>query len=152
MSYLLRNPTADTQVVACTSQSGVAAGEGDNTELTSAAIDLRPTGTTGYDAAQFVAAYKTSLTAAATLKLTLKIAESDDGTNFGSDTTLVNASTLETGAATNKDGVYRLDLAAHAKKRYIRLKVTMDLSAGATDTFVYGSCVVLQSPDKLPAA
>lgn len=148
----LRNPLVDSKLVALPCQSGVAAGTGDNTELTSAAIDRIPAGSIGYLAAAFRMAYRTNLTAAATLKLTLKIAESDDGVSFGTDEVLVNAVTIETGAAVNKDGVYSLDLQLHKRKRYIRTKVTMDLSAGAADTFVYGAAVELMTPDKLPAA
>lgn len=146
------NPTALTKLVALPCQSGVAAGTGDNTELTSAAIDRITSGGIGYLAGTLNIAYRTSLTAAATLKVTVKIAESDDGSSFGADTTLSNLVTLETGAQTNKDGTYRLDLNLAAKKRYIRMKITMDLSAGATDVFVYGAMVELFSPDRMPAA
>lgn len=148
----VRNPTAETKLVALPCQNGVAAGTGDNTELTSAAIDRITAGGIGYLAGTLNIAYRCNLTAAATMKFTIKIAESDDGSSFGADTTLVNATTIETGAQVNKDGVYRLDLGLHARKRYVRTKITVDLSAGATDTFVYGAMVELFSPDRMPAA
>lgn len=149
----VRNPTAETKIVALPCQSGVAAGTGDNTELTSAAIDRNAAGGVGYLAGVFMIATRLNLAAAATCALTLKIAESDDGSSFGSDTTLINAVQIgPTGAAVNSDNVTRFDLELHKRKRYIRLKVTMNLSAGATDTFVYGALVELFSPDRMPAA
>lgn len=147
----LRNPLAETKAIALPCQSGVAAGAGDNTELTSAAIDRMAAGSAGYQAAVLAIAYRTTLAAAATMKFTIKIAESDDGSVFGADTTLVNAVTIETGLVTNRDGVYRLDLGAGPRKRYLRVKITVDLSAGAADTFVYGAFVELFGADKLPA-
>lgn len=148
-----RDPTSTTKVFGVAAQSGVAAGTGDNTEVTSAAIDLRPAGgAPNYDAAQLVIGYLTSVGASETLKATVKIAESDDGLTFGADQTLASAVTLEAGAVSAKANAYRLDLGVHARKRYIRLKVTLDLSRGATDTFVYGAAVVAQSSDRLPAS
>jgi hypothetical protein len=151
MHSSLTNPIAETRVVALPCQNGVAAGTGDNTELTSAAIDTKIAGGVGYRAAVFNMAYRLNLAATQTCALTLKVAESDDGSSFGSDTTLVNAAQIgPTGAVTNSDGVYRLDLNLAPKKRWIRIKVTMNLSAGATDTFVYGAFVELFGADKLP--
>lgn len=147
----LRNPLAETKAVALPCQSGVAAGTGDNTELTSAAIDTKAAGSVGFLSAVLAIAYRLNLTAAQTVALTVKIAESDDGSAFGSDTTLVNAAVIATGALVNSDAVYRLDLGLPARKRYIRIKITMNLSAGATDTFVYGAFVELFGADKLPA-
>lgn len=148
----LTNPLNETKAVALPCQNGVAAGTGDNTELTSAAIDTKAAGSAGYRAAVLAIAYRLNLGAAATCALTVKIAESDDGTSFGADTTLVNAAQLgPTGAVVNSDGVYRLDLGLAARKRFIRIKITLNLSAGATDTFVYGAFVELFGADKLPA-
>lgn len=147
----LRNPLAETKAIALPCQSGVAAGAGDNTELTSAAIDRMAAGSAGYMAAVLAIAYRVNLTAAQNVALTVKIAESDDGSSFGADTTLVNAVAIATGALVNSDGVYRLDLDVAKRKRWIRIKITMNLSAGATDTFVYGAFVELFGADKLPA-
>lgn len=147
----LLNPSADFKAVPLPCQSGVAAGAGDNTELTSGAIDLQQQGSTGYAAAILAIAYRTSITAAQNLALTVRIAESDDGTTFGADTTLVNAVAIETGAVTNRDGVFRLDLSGRQRKRYIRIKITMNLSAAGTDTFVYGATVLLFGGDRIPA-
>jgi hypothetical protein len=148
----LVDPASQTKVVAVTSQQGVAAGAGDNTELTSAAIDRLPKGLGGFLSALLCIGWKTSLTAAATLKLGVKISESDDGTTWGADEVLevLATKTLSTGAQVNQDGVYELGLDLTKRKQYIRFKITMDLSAGATDVFVYSAVLVLFAPDKLP--
>ena len=147
----LRNPLAFTKAVALPCQSGVAAGTGDNTELTSAAIDRMAAGATGYQAAVLAIAYRTTVAASQTLQLTVKIADSADGSTFSSDTTLVNAVDIETGVVTAKDAVYRLDLGALPRRRYLRVKLTLNLTAGATDVFVYGAFVELFGADRLPA-
>ena len=148
---LLRDPASQLKPVGLTAQAGVAAGTGDNTELTSAAIDRMIAGGAGFQGAAFVANYVTTLTAAATLKITVKIADSDDGSTFGSDTTLATAVTLATGAQTALAGAYELGIDLSSYKRYLRFKVTMDLSAGSADTFVYGAGLVLSGSDVLPA-
>ncbi len=123
-----------------------AAGTGDNTEVTSDAIDR---GTS--DSAQLVVSGRTNCAASQTLKFTTKIAESDDGLSFGSDTTLENAVTYVVGAASPQNFCVRLDLAVKGRKRYIRIKLTPDLSAGSTDTAQWGACVILGGSDSLPA-
>jgi hypothetical protein len=152
MSFTHRDPLSTTKTFGVSAQSGTAGGAGDNTELTSPVIDLRPRGQTGYDAAQLVIGYLTTVAATYVLRATVKLAESDDGSAFGADQVLANNVTLESGAVTNKVGSYRLDLGVHARKRFIRLKLTLDLTNTSSDTFVYGAAVVAQSPDKMPAA
>jgi hypothetical protein len=100
----IRDPASMLKPVGLTAQAGVAAGTGDNTELTSAAIDRMIAGGLGFLGGLFVANYLTTLTAAATLKITVKIADSDDGSTWGSDTTIATAVTVETGAATARAG------------------------------------------------
>lgn len=139
--------------VACaplTMQAGTAGGTGDNTELTSDGIDRLAAGGTGYMSAVLVIAYLTTVAAAQTLRATVKVAQSDDGTNWGSSTTLENAVTLETGAVTGKKAVHELSVDLSGYKRHVRFLVTMDLSAANTDTFLYGAALVMGSPDKLP--
>lgn len=145
-----RDPASLAKTVGVQGQSGVAAGTGDNTELTSAGIDRMGTGVGGFLAAILAVTWKTSLTAAATLNLTVKISESDDNSSWGSDTTLINAEVQATGAQTNLVGTRELGLDLTQRKRYIRFKITMDLSAGATDTFVYGATLTLVGADRLP--
>lgn len=145
-----RDLASQIKIVGLTAQSGVAAGTGDNTEVTSDGIDRAPTGSPMFLSAVFALAYLTSVTAAQTLKLTIKISESDDGTAWGADETLINAQTIETGAVSAKKSIFELGLDLSKRKRYVRFKVTLDLSAGATDTFVYGSSLVLGGSDRLP--
>lgn len=147
----IHDPAATTRVVALTAQSGVAAGTGDNTEKTSAAIDRKPQGTPGFDAIQIELTYITTVTAGQTLKLTLKIEESADGSSWGTAETLLNAVTLETGAVTAKTAVYEHSLDLRKRKRYIRFLVTLDLSAGSADTFVYAATGILSAADAFPA-
>lgn len=146
------DPASQTLAKAIVSQSGVAAGAGDNTELTSAAIDRLPVGVGGFLAALLTLGYRVTQAGATTLKLGLKISESDDGTNWGADEVLeaIATKTLNTGPAAAVDGVYELGLDLSKRKRYIRFKITLDLSAGAADTFVYSAVLVLMSSDKLP--
>lgn len=145
-----RDLASQIKVVGLTAQSGVAAGAGDNTEVTSDAIDRVPTGLPMFLSAVFVAAYLTTVQAANTLKITLKISESDDGSSWGADETLLNAVTMETGLVTAKKSAYELGIDLSKRKRYVRFKVTLDLSAGAADTFVYASSLVLGGSDDLP--
>jgi predicted transcriptional regulator len=145
------NASSQYKVTALQGQSGVAAGTGDNTEVTSAAVDLQPVGLAGYSSGSVVIAYKTSLTASETLKLTLKRQESADGSTWDTAVVLANAVTLATGALTNSVGVYEYAETFKGLKRYVRYLVTMDCSAGATDVFVYGAAVILAGADRLPA-
>lgn len=136
---------------ALTAQSGVAAGTGDNTELTSGAVDRCIAGGISYLSAVFSLFYLTTIASSQTLKLTLKISDSDDGSSFGSDTTLINASTIKSGAVTASYNAYELGIDLSKYKRYVRFKVTLDLSASGTDTFLYASGLILGGADALPA-
>lgn len=143
-------PAASTRSVALTAQSGVAAGTGDNTELTSAGVNRIPVGQPGLLSAALLISYLTSIAASQTLKATVKISESDDGTSWGADETIINAQTIETGAVAAKYGCFELPLDLTGRKVWVRFKITLDLSAGATDTFTYVSTLVLGRSDKHP--
>lgn len=146
----IRDPAAVTKLQALTAQSGVAAGTGDNTELTSAAINRMPVGSPGFLSMVLGVSYLTTVASAQTLKLTVKISESDDGSSWGADETLVNAATLETGVVTAKYAAYELGLDLSGRKQYVRFKLTMDLSAGSTDTFLYASTAILTGSSAYP--
>ncbi len=123
-----------------------AAGTGDATELTGEAID-----TLGFKSAKLVIACKAILTEAKLLKIkSVKIAESDDGSSFGSDETLVDSDgvTVLTGGAggSTEYGSYELkiDLSAlEARARYLRFKFTPDLDASGTDTAIVAGTLEL---------
>ena len=136
--------------VAVQAQSGVAAGAGDNTELTSAGIDRTALGGTGFMSALLAIAYKTTLTAAATLGFGVKISESDDNSAWGADEVVQALTTASTGVGTNVVGVVELPFDLASRKRYIRFKITADLSAGAADVFVYAANLILGGSDRLP--
>lgn len=149
-STFMHDITNGVKLLPVQGQSGVAAGAGDNTELTSAAIDRIPTGDKGFMSAVLAIAIKTSLTAAATLSVGVKISESDDGTTFGADEVTQALTVVKTGALTNDVSVSEFAYDLASRKRYIRFKITLDLSAGATDVFVYGASLVLGGSDRLP--
>lgn len=149
--YTAHDPASMVKCVGISAQAGTAGGTGDNTELTSVAIDTKQAGSIGFSALVVVIAYLVTVQASNTLKATVKIADSDDGTNFGSDVTLADAVTLETGAKTATKGAYELGVNLAAYKRWVQFKITLDLSTANTDTFVYGAAAVLTGADKLPA-
>lgn len=111
-----------------------AAGAGDNTEVTGVSVDTRD-----FLSAKLCIYSRSTITANKALTVTVKVAESDDGSTFGTDQTLATAVQIDgsTGALTNSEKVYELkiDLSALVvRKRYLKFKVTPDLTAGATDT------------------
>jgi hypothetical protein len=147
------DPSAFVKVVGLCAQSGVAAGTGDNTEITTDGIDLMPVGLAGYRNCVLALGYLTSVAQNQTLAVTVKVSDSADNTNWSADTTLANAVQIEgsTAAATvAKKAAYELGVDVASKKKYVRFKITMNLSASGTDTFVYGAVAVLGAADKLP--
>lgn len=135
-------------------QRQTAAGAGDNTEVTpSDGADIHPPGKRNdYPSGALVLAGRTTLTAAATLTLkTVKESESDDGSSWGSDTTLsaYSDTVILTGALTAEDWTYLIPLNLKGKKRFVRYKITMDLSAGSADLNDWSAslvCVDTESP------
>lgn len=132
--------------------SATAAGSGDNTELTGEVIDRL-----GFSGCVVAIPFKAVLGAGESLALTLKVAESDDGSTFGSDETIASAVSVASSAgggtiadcyklAVNLSGV------GAPRKRYLRFKLTPNLSASSTDTCVISSAVILGGPDKAPVS
>jgi hypothetical protein len=114
-----------------------AAGTGDNTEVTSLGVDRL-----GFGSAVLVVAGRSSAAVGETLKFTVKISDSDDNSSFSSDTTLATTVTVLAGGASPQSFVYELTLDLAAYKRYVRFKLTPDLSASGTDTAQYGATLV----------
>lgn len=123
-----------------------AAGTGDATEVTSGAIDRKD-----FASAVLALCGRTTAANGETLKFTVKIADSDDGVSFSSDTTLLNAVTVVAGAVSAQFFAYELDLDLFAYKRYLRFKLTPDLSAAGTDVAAWGAALVLGGANVLPA-
>lgn len=138
------------KAVGLQAQSGVAAGTGDNTEVTSSGIDRKPEGLADYDAMLLVVGFKTTLGSSETLKLTVKISDSADNSSWSSDTTMISAETQATGVATNSVGQRELGIDLRPYKRYVRFKITMDLSASGTDVFVWSALAILAASNRLP--
>lgn len=137
------------KTVPCGTGSGVAAGTGDNTAITGAAINRL-----GYSSVQFAIVAKAVLAATKTLSIAAAYQESADGSSWDTAVTLQAATVALTGGdgGTTEMGVVKFDLSLANKKQYIRFNFTPDLSATGTDTFQVGAVAVLGGADKLPAA
>ncbi|MCP3060969.1 hypothetical protein LXT21_19470 [Myxococcus sp. K38C18041901] len=122
-----------------------AGGAGDAVEVTGGAVDRN-----GFDFAQLLFTGTTNCAAGQTLKATVKVAESEDGVTFGPDETLANAVTVVAGATAPQSFCLRVDLRVANRKRFVRLKVTPDLSAAGTDTAQWGAALVLGGADEFP--
>ncbi len=123
--------------------SVTAGGGGDNAEVTGVAIDTRD-----FLSAKLCVYSRSTIAANKALTVTVKVAESDDGSTFGTDQTLATAVQIDgsTGALTNSEKVYELkvDLSALvARKRYLKFKITPDLTAASTDTSTIAGFVEL---------
>mgnify|MGYP001582821430 CR=1 FL=1 len=120
-----------------------AAGSGDNTELTGEVIDRL-----GFESCVVAVPFKAVLATAESLALTIKVAESEDGSTFGSDETIASAVTVVTQASggTTHDTYFlnvNLSGVGAPRKRYLKFKLTPNLSASATDTAVVAGLVIL---------
>ncbi|WP_338865171.1 hypothetical protein [Myxococcus stipitatus] len=122
-----------------------AGGAGDAVEVTSGAVDRN-----GFDSAQLLFTGATNCAAGQTLKATVKVAESEDGTTFGADETLANAVTVVAGGAAPQSFCFRVDLRVANRKRFLRMRLTPDLSAASTDTAQWGAALVLGGADEFP--
>jgi hypothetical protein len=123
-----------------------AAGSGDNTEITGNSIDLM-----GYTSLEIVTHYTTTLTAEKTLSLLTKYETSANGSDWNTAVTLQASTVVRTGATTAVDGVHALSLVTAGLPRYIRFKVTPDLSHSGTDTATVTGVVVLGGAQVVPA-
>lgn len=123
-----------------------AGGAGDATEVTSPGVDRL-----GFGSGVLVIAGRTNAAASETLKVTVKISDSADNSSFGSDTTLATAVTIATGGASAQSFVYELNLNLASYRRYVRFKITPDLSASGTDTAQWGAAIVLGGAVQKPA-
>lgn len=129
-----------------------AGGAGDNAEVTATVIDRNTPGGNTFLSAVLAIISSAVLAAAATLKLTVKIADSDDNVTFGADVTLLNAGTVSTGPGGGGTVLTAtelgLDLSGY--KRYVRIKITPDLSAANTDTATWAAALVMGGSNNRP--
>ena len=121
-----------------------AAGSGDNTEITGDSIDLEALDARPASVCVEIPV-RATLAAGATCVVTGKLEKSADGSTWSDLTTSGNLLTLTgaSGGSTEK-GVARLgaDL-IQSGCRYIRSKVTPNLSASGTDTMLVGAQVAV---------
>lgn len=128
-------------------QTQVAAGAGDNTEVTpsSGALVHPPNSRHDHISGVLVISGRDTLTAAkhATL-VTVKESESDDNSSWGSDTTLsaYSGTVLDTGAQTAHDWKFKIPINLKGKKAYVRYKITIDLDAGSADVNSWSAVLV----------
>lgn len=132
----------------------VAAGAGDNSEVTGPTIDrYGASGVQRYNSAVVAVGTRAVLTAAATLSLRLRYQESADGSNWDAAVELYAPTVVSTGGGggSTEQQVKETSLDLSARKRYLRFLVTPDLSAGATDTGEMVAQCILGGGHTLPA-
>lgn len=127
---------------------GVAAGTGDNTEVTSGAIDRQAV---GQNALSCLVVFSGSATLAEneTLQIAFNLQQSSD--NGSSDAyadvtaATVSATTVLTGLAggAKQNFTYQAKFDLSALERYLKLQFTPNCSASGTDTFEMSAVVIL---------
>lgn len=132
-----------------------AGGSGDNTLITGVAVDRS---LADYPRSCVVSvSYTTTLAQAATMTFKTAKIETDDDVAFGTATDLVTlesstGTVIETGGTggSTNTGCKDYDVDLSAAKRYIRVKLTPDLSASGTDTAALACVVTLGPGAQLP--
>jgi hypothetical protein len=128
-----------------------AAGAGDNTEITTAQLDLRDQfGTKRFGTLTLVLAAVATLTADKALALkAVRFEHSDDATSWSDvkpGTTLLTVKSTEAGTRT---GAAVIDCNLLEAKRYVRAKFTPDLSHTGTDTAKVSAVYLLSSATEI---
>lgn len=133
--------------------SNVAAAGQDGAEQTGIVIDRLVAGAGKALSAVFAIPYTATLAAAATFKLAYTI-ESSDAADMSGSAVLKTAAAavVATGAGggSTETGCFEVDVDLAAAGRYVRLKYTPDLSAGAVDTSQTSAVAVLGGFDQVP--
>lgn len=115
-----------------------AAGTGDATEVTGAEIDMEQ-----YESGYIEIGYVTTLTADKTLSFETQQADCDtSGGSYTADAAVQAATVVATGAQTGLEGIHKIDLPSEtlkALKRYVKFKITPDLSHTGTDTCTWSA-------------
>lgn len=138
-------------------QLSITAGAGqDGVEQTGPTIDRLVTsaaaGGTVYNSARVDIAYTTTLGAAETLSLGVKIADSADGSAWNTPVVLQAATVVKTGPVTAEKGIasYVVNLAPRA--RYYRILWTPNLSRADTDTALLSVQITMGGATYQPTA
>jgi hypothetical protein len=129
--------------------SATAGGTGDATEIAGTVINRD-----GYLSGVLAVPYTATLAADKSLKLTISVAESSDGTNFDTAVKLKDAVTVATGKATTgstETGLVEIDINLSGYKNYVKFSVTPDLTATGTDTCLVGATFALGGAERIPA-
>lgn len=121
--------------------SALAAGAGDNVEVTGGNIDRMAPGEQGFDALAILHCGTAVLGDAETLTLRTQIQESADGSAFDAAEEIEAATVVATGGGGGTTETYqrKVKVDLRGRKRFVRILTTPNLSAGATDTADGGS-------------
>ncbi|GLK86680.1 hypothetical protein [Ancylobacter defluvii] len=131
--------------------SATAGGAGDNTEAPGTVIDLLALPSRA-ESVMFAITARSTLAATATLSLTAKIEHSDQsGAGFTDLVPAASFLTLTGGAGGSTErGVAKVGVSLEYAKRYIRVSLKPDLSAGATDTAVIDAIAIFGGSARTP--
>jgi hypothetical protein len=134
-----------TPVYAAAETALTAAGAGDNTEITTAQLDLRDQfGTKRFTSLTLLLTCSAVLAATRSLALkAVRFEHSDDATTWTDVEPGVTALTLTSTAGGTVTGAAVIDCNLVEAKRYVRAKFTPDLSNTATDTAKVGAAYLL---------
>jgi hypothetical protein len=107
-----------------------------------------------YDSAKIVIRYTTTLAAAQTLSFNLQARDATSGAGAGAANyeTATGARLAETGAATNKEGTFEIDVNLTGAREFFGFTITPTMSAPSADTVVFEAIVILFGANKEPTS
>lgn len=141
-----------TFVNALNATAATAGGSGDNTAANGAGIDLAGL-PARFNGAAFAIRANATLAQGKKLTVTAKIQDSANGTTWADLVAAATVLTLVGGTGgTTEAGVGVIGGDLRTARRYVRVVVTPDLDATATDTASVDAVCVLSGADELPAA
>lgn len=127
-----------------------AGGAGDGVEIVGITIDQVAL-PTRFESVCFLVNARAVLAAAATLTIAAAIETSADGTSWTALKPSAARLTLTGGAGgSTETGVAKVGVSLEYSSRYLRLKVTPDLSAAGTDTAAVSGIAVFGGAQRLP--
>ena len=131
------------------SGTAVAAGTGDNTEVTGTTIDLD-----GFRSGALLITYTTALDEDETLSFGVKVQESSNGTDWDTAEVIQALTAKATGGTggSTVTGCEKYAVNFEGRKRYLRFNITPDLSRGATDTARWAGTLVRGGAENLPVS